>query len=263
MAAMTRRLLPYRELIATLIHRDVVTRYKRSFFGILWALLEPLGMMMVLATVFSMIVRLEVPDYPLFLLVGLLPWEFFSAATGRGGGAILANAGLIRKIYFPREIFPLTVTAARLVNFLISLLILVPFFLYYHRPVLSPALVALPLIILLQSVFAYFVALALSTMNVFYEDVSFLFEFLLKFWFYATPVIYPLSLAMENLPAPWNALYLANPMAVFVSAYRDILLARAWPRWDLLLLAAGIVAATGLFSTLLFKRLERRMGEVL
>ena len=87
MPGMIGRLLPYGELIATLVRRDVVTRYKRSFFGVLWALLEPLGMMVVLATVFSIIIRIDVPDYPLFLLVGLLPWEFFSSTTGRGGGA--------------------------------------------------------------------------------------------------------------------------------------------------------------------------------
>jgi lipopolysaccharide transport system permease protein len=260
---MTMAIFTHRELIANLIQRDIVTRYRRSFFGILWALLEPLGMMAVLVTVFSVIIRLDVPDYPLFLLVGLLPWEYFSATTSRGGGAIIANAGLIKKIYFPREIFPLTVTAARLVNFLISLLILIPFFLVYHRPVLSPALLALPLVIALQTAFAYYVALALSTMNVFYEDVSFLFDFLLKFWFYGTPVIYPLSLAMEHLPQPWSTLYLLNPMTVFVSAYRDILLGRIWPRWDLLALAAGVVLVTGLLSTMLFRRLEGRLGEVL
>jgi ABC-type polysaccharide/polyol phosphate export permease len=225
----SRELLRYHHLILNLAARDLKVRYKNSALGFVWSLLNPLGMMVVFTVVFTvMMPNNQVEQFPIFLLCGLLPWNFFSAGVMGSIGSIVANGELVKKVYFPREALPIATTLANLVNFLLALVILFAALVIF-RARISPWLWMLPLIILIQTCFVLGVAFILSTLNVFYRDTMMVMDVLMLAWFFLTPVFYPISI----LPRSYEILgitvdihrlmYILNPMASLISAYRDLL----------------------------------------
>ena len=145
-----RELIRYKELVLNLVSRDLKVRYKRSVLGVLWAVLEPLAMMLLFTLVFSYLLKIKIANYPVFVLTGLLAWNFFLTGVTYSLTAITSNTNLIKKIYFPKTALPLATISGRLINFLLSLLILIPFFIYYGIP-LSWTVVYLPLILIVHS----------------------------------------------------------------------------------------------------------------
>ncbi len=229
---MVRRLVElyrYRELIKNLVIRDLKVRYKNSVLGVLWSLLNPLLMTLVFTVVFTLLVPTgKLQHFPVFFMSGFLPWAFFSTSVIAATGSIVGNAHLIKKVYFPREILPLSVVLANLVNFLLALLVLFAM-LAVFRMRLNLAVLMLPLIILAELIFALGMAFLLSTANVFYRDTQHILEILLQAWFFLTPIFYPIDI----LPKSQKLLGLTvdlqlwlrrlNPMASLVASYQDVL----------------------------------------
>ncbi len=256
--ALSPSVLQYKELLKNLVVRDLKVRYKRSILGVFWALLEPLVLMILFTVVFSFVLRIKVEKYPVFVLCGLLPWSFFSTGLSYSSTSIAQHANLIKKIYFPREIIPLGIILARLVNFLISLGLLFIFILIF-RVRLTPSVLFLPLIIALQLLLIVGLSLFFTSLNTFYHDVGFILEFILFGWFYVTPVFYPVSMVPER----FLKFYMLNPMAVIVHSYRQVLLYGQVPNFGQLMIAALLIAVAFLIGWSVFRRLEYRFAEVL
>jgi ABC-type polysaccharide/polyol phosphate export permease len=266
MLALTQELWRYRDLIRNLVVRDLKARYKNSVLGFLWSLLNPLGMMVVFMFVFTVMMPSQVARFPIFLLCGLLPWNFFSAGVMVGITSITGNANLVKKVYFPREVLPISSVLANLVNFLLGLVVLFVVLLISRSP-LSPWLWLLPVVILIETCFVLGVALVLSTLNVFYRDTIMIMDVVMLAWFFLTPVVYPIT----TLPSNYQLLgltidvhrwmYILNPMASLIAAYRDLLY---WGyRTDLDFLARTAVTALAVlaFGYWFFVRFRDRFGE--
>lgn len=219
----------YRMLIYNLVLRDLKSRYRNSVLGFVWSLLNPLAMMVVFTVVFSVLMpNNQIDNYPIFLLCGLLPWNFFTATIMTGANSIVANGNLVKKVFFPREVLPLATVLANLVNFLLALVVLFAVLLVFRMP-WSPWLFLLPVVILIQTAFSLGIVFLLSTMQVYYRDTLIVLDVVLLAWFFLTPVFYstnilPATYTLAGVELPVSRLmYTLNPMASLINMYRDIL----------------------------------------
>lgn len=243
----------YRFLIKQLVGRDFKTKYKRSFFGVFWSFLNPLLTMLVQYTVFSTLFKSDIPNFPAYLLTGIVMFNFFNESTSLGLTAITGNASLITKVYVPKLIYPLSRVLSSTVNFLLSLL---PLFvvLLITGVRLNKAALLLPFPIVCLLLFCIGISLLLSTLMVFFRDMQFLWGVLTMIWMYATPIFYPESI----IPQRFMALYKMNPMYHFIRFVRIILIEGVSPEpkaYLLCLIAAAIPLSVGL---LVFRRQENK-----
>ena len=249
----------YRELLYFLVWRDVKVRYKQTAIGVAWVVLQPLLTMMVFTVIFSYLVRIPSDGlpYPLFVFAALLPWTYFNQALTRGGAGLVSNANLITKVYFPRLIVPLSAAVTPLVDFLLSLAILLGLMVWYG---VAPTwgVLALPLFMLLALATALAVALLLSPLHAQYRDVGHIIPFLAQFWMYASPVIYPVSL----IPEQWRLLYSLNPMVGVIEGFRWALLGKASPDFGVMVVSAVVVLVLLALGVVSFKRAERTLVDV-
>ncbi len=257
----------YRELTYNLTVRDLKVRYKNSVLGIAWSLLNPLLMMMVFTLVYTvMLGQSNRHDYPVFILSGLLPWNFFSASIMGGTGSIVGNSSLIKKVYFPRETLPLALLLSNLVNFLVALPMLVVLSLLLGVQ-LTPWALMLPIVIGVQFFFTLGVSLFLSSINVFYRDVQQIMEVVILAWFFLTPIIWdvnslPVSKVIFGIEVPVQRLtYILNPMASIVATYRDILYYGRPIGWDFFLRTVVTAVIVLLIGYAVFHRLQKRFAE--
>lgn len=224
----------YRALIRTLVIRDLKVRYKSSFLGYLWSFIKPLALMIVLSIVFSFVLKMEADGpFPLFMIIGLMPWIFTATSLMEGTNSIVGNADLVRKIYFPREIYPITAVLANLVHFILTMPLLVGLLVFYSItkdiPITWPILIV-PVIIFVQILFLIGVTMPLAAINAYYRDTLHIVEVIINIWFYLTPIVYPLSYIQVNVFLDLGIseifkrlllwIYQANPMAGFIMAYR-------------------------------------------
>ncbi len=209
----------FRELILLLVQRDLKVRYKRSVLGMAWTLLNPLLQMVVYTLVFSTIMKVGVPKFPLFLLAGLLPWTLVSVAAIGASVSLINNQGLIRKVAVPQAVYPLAVVGSKLVDLVLSLLPLAAIALLLGRaPGFSWLFV--PVAMLLVTLFSAGLALLFSSLTVFFRDVRHLIDIVFQVWFYLTPVLYPHEF-LEKLPYPWmKTVLLLNPAAYVVRCFQ-------------------------------------------
>jgi len=217
-----RELWHYRELLYFLTWRDIKIRYTQTALGVAWAVLQPLISMAIFSIIFGRLAKLPSSDipYPVFAFAALLPWQLFSGALSRASTSLVANRNLLTKVYFPRLIIPLSAAGAGLLDFAISLLVLMVLMLIYGiRP--TCALLTLPLLILLVLLTAVAVSLWLSALNVQYRDVEHAIPFLIQAWMYASPVAYSSELIPGGV---WQILYGLNPMAGVIQGFRWALL---------------------------------------
>jgi lipopolysaccharide transport system permease protein len=262
-----RELVQYRELVLNLTIRELKARYKSSALGFLWSLLNPLGMMLVFTFVFTVMwPNNQMEKYPLFLLCGLLPWNLFSAGVMSSINSIVGNANLVKKVYFPRSALPMSVVLANLVNFLLGLVVLFAVLVVF-RARFSPWLWLLPVVILIQTCFILGIAFILSAVNVYYRDTIMIMDTVMLAWFFLTPVVYPIT----NLPTSYTifgitlnvhrVMYILNPMASLIAAYRDLLYWGYRTDLDFLLRTAVTSLAILAFGYWLFTHLSGRFGE--
>ena len=247
------------ELSRQLISREIKSRYKQSFLGYAWVILNPLLQMLVMTFVFSLIIRvssLGVP-YAIFLYVALLPWNLFTNSLTHATNSLVNNASLIKKIFFPRQIFIQATLIAKIVDFLFASLILVFFFFYYHQPVTLNFLWVIPIFII-QEIFTYGLALIFASLNLFYRDIQHLLSLVLVLWMYVTPVIYP----VEMVPEAYRFIFKLNPMAVIINAYREVMLGGNMPKLSSLGIALALSLATYFLGRKIFNKLEGYFADV-
>lgn len=231
-----RELYGYRNLIWTLAWGEFKQRYKNSVLGYFWSLLEPLLMLVVLYVVFSNLMKLQVEYYQLFLLLGIILWNFLSRATSMGLNAVLGKPSMVQKIYFPRDILVISSCITALLMSIFESVIFVLFMAYYQVP-LSPNLLYVPLIVALLFLMSLGLSLALAALNVFYRDVQFIWAVILQAGFFATPILYPVTIFDETL----QKVFLLNPVAHIITAARDTVI-YATPAAPASLLYAGVTA---------------------
>ncbi len=251
--------MKYKDLVLELTLREIKARYKQSFLGFFWVILNPFFQMVILAFVFSKILRfnsLGVP-YPIFLYAALLPWTFLANSLTSAMNVLTGNSSLIKQIYFPREILVLSTLLAKAFDFFLAFLVFVILMFFYKIP-FTPFVLFFFLIFLLQFLFVFGISLLLSAFNLFFRDVQYLFNLVLTLWFYVTPVIY----SPEFFPEKWRFIFKLNPMAVFINAYRQVLLGGDFPKFSSL--AIGFVVSLFIFvvSYKMFKKLEGVFADV-
>ncbi|MEK6684047.1 MAG: ABC transporter permease [Nitrospirota bacterium] len=230
----------YRALIQILIIRELKARYRGTFLGFLWSFVNPLVLMAIYVLVFSIYLRMDMENYPVFLLCGILPWAWFSSGLSEATLSIIGNGSLIKKVYLPSEIFPLVSIGSNMVHYLLSIPILLIFIVSFGMEPSWPLLL-LPLIFLIQFVFTYSLALILSSLAVQFRDLLHIVPNFLMIWFFLTPIFYPMTL----VPEKYRALVDFNPMAQLIMAYQDIFFYNRIPS------IPGLAVLTGLSCVLL------------
>ncbi len=264
-----RDLWRYRELLRNLVVSSLKSRYKNSALGFFWSLLNPLGMMLVFTIVFGFLMPdVRVEKYPLFLLTGLLPWNFFQASINAGLYSVVGSSNLVKKVYFPREVLPIATVLSQLVNFLLAFAVLFVALIVFQAS-FSPWLWTLPFVILIQTVFSTGVVLVLGTLNVFYRDTAMIMEVVMLAWFFLTPVVYSVALLPETIvlggfTVPLQRLvYILNPMASLIAIYRDLLYWGYRTDVDFFIRTALTAIAVFAFGYWFFLRYSDRFGEEL
>jgi lipopolysaccharide transport system permease protein len=249
--------LEFRELLYQLTRRDLLLRYKQTAMGAAWAVFMPLVNTAVFSVIFTRIAPLDTGmPYPLFAFCGLLCWNFSAASFRFAVISLTSNANLVTKVYFPKEMFPISAVLVSLVDFAVGSVVLVLLMLYYQ---VSPtaALLALPLVIAIHVIFTIAVSLILSMANLFYRDVKYLFELVLTVWMFLTSVLYPARLVGGTI----GQLLRVNPMTPIIDAYRDVLIRGQWPDPYTLVPTALFSVAVAAGAWLVFHRAEFRFAE--
>ncbi len=253
-------LFDYRQLVALLVVRELKVRYKRSVFGLLWTMLNPLLLMIVYTVVFSTIMPVAQKNFSVFLLSALLPWLFFQTALVQGLNSVVANQDLIRKVRVPQAVFPLSVVGSNLVNLALSVVPLFLLMLFLRQP-FTRALLFLPVGVILLTCFTSGVTLALATFTVFFRDVKHLAEVVLQMLMYLSPIFYDLS-ALGNSKAWWFRLFQTflalNPLSYLIALIREPVYYGRLPAAQTLEIAAGISLFTLFVGYRIFQRLAPR-----
>lgn len=250
----------YRELLYTLVEREIKIRYKQTAIGASWVLLQPLITMLIFTAIFGRMAKMPSDGiwYPAFILTALLPWGYFSQAITRSAASLVGSANLVTKVYFPRLLLPLSMIVSPLVDFALSLLLLFGLLLYAGIP-LTWKVVTLPVFVLVAMLTALGVGLILSTANVKYRDVGHAIPFLIQIWMFLSPIVYPVSL----VPEQYRLLYGLNPMAGVIEGFRWALLGKAAP--DPVVMGASIVVFVGVLigGLVYFNKMERDFADVI
>ena len=252
------KLAQYRDLVWTLSLHRIKVRYKQSVLGVFWAILQPLSVMLIFTFVFSLIARMpsEGAPYALFAYTALLPWNYFSSGVANATSSLTSHAQFVTKVYFPREILPITYVAAALFDFAVASTLLAGLMIYYRVPLTLNALYAVPIILVL-SCFALAISFFFSATQVRFRDIGVAVPLLLQVWLFATPVIYPLS----AVPAQLRPFYALNPMVGVIESFRQVILKGAAPETAALLFSAAISVVLLVISYLYFKRVEATMAD--
>ncbi len=249
----------YLELIRELTLREIKARYKQSVLGYVWVILNPFFQMLVMSFVFSKILRfpsLGVP-YAIFLYAGLLPWNLFANSLISSTNALVSNASLLTKIYFPREIFIISTNLAKTVDFFLASTVFVLFMIFYQLPLTWNILWFVP-IFMIQQLFTYGLSLILASLNLFYRDIQYVLTLIVMVWMYLTPVIYP----TEIFPEQYKWIFQLNPMAVIINAYRQTILGGGMPNLTSLALGLLVSLIVTFLGIKLFKKLEGVFADV-
>jgi len=250
----------HRELLYALVMRELKVRYKQTAIGVSWVVLQPLITMVIFTVIFGYLAKLPSDGvwYPVFALTALLPWTYFSQAVTRSGTALVGNANLVSKIYFPRILLPLSMIIAPLVDLALSLVLLFGMLLYAGIP-LTWKVLTLPAFIIIAMLTAIGISLFVSAANVKYRDVGHAIPFMVQIWMFVSPVAYPVSL----VPEKWRFFYGLNPMAGVIEGFRWALLGQTAP--DTLVMTASLAVLSMLvFAGLMyFRQMERQFADVI
>ncbi|HNZ47502.1 MAG TPA: ABC transporter permease [Candidatus Hydrogenedentes bacterium] len=264
-------LIRARQLLLDLIWRDLRVRYRYAVMGFLWAVLEPLAFTVILTLVFTLVFAPRVPDaaqtagppYVVMLLCGIIFWQYFSTSVTTATTSVVANQNLVKKVRFTREIIPMAACCVPLVQLGIGLTLLFIVHLFLGGA-LSSALIWLPFVFAIQFVLTLGLALLFSCVHVHFRDVSNVVTVGLLLGFYASPIFYPLEMVRESRLPQWlQQLYLLNPMAGLLTAYRQILLEYRFPDWQLLIAPSVIAVSAFIAGLLLFRRIAATMSDYL
>ena len=254
-----REIWHYRQMIFSLVKRDLRGRYKGSFLGFLWTFLNPLLQLVVYTIVFSVIMRAGIEDYYLFLFVALIPWIMFSTSVAGGCSCVLNHKDMVTKIYFPRAVLPIAHVTTAMVNMLYSFVVVFIVVLFAGAQVRPVALLCLPVIVVVEYIFSIGIALIVSSLTVFFRDLEHIMGILVMSWQFLTPVMY----SVDQVPEELWPLFQLNPMTQVITAYRDILYYGTMPHVETLSTALlwGVISV--LLGFVIFQILQRRFAEEL
>lgn len=249
----------YREMIANLVHKDLRGKYKGSILGFLWTFINPLLQLMVYTLVFSVILRAGIDKYYLFLFVALIPWMFFANCISGGSAVIINEQNLVTKIYFPREVLPIAYVTSGFMNMLYSFIVVIIVCVICGSNVNVLAWAYLPLIMIIEYIFALGCTFILSALTVYFRDLQYIMGIISMAWQFLTPVMYPQDMVPEEI-LPF---FLLNPMTSIITAYRDVLYYGTFPEIKTLVMpfVLSVIILCGGFA--LFHRLQREFAEEL
>jgi ABC-type polysaccharide/polyol phosphate export permease len=255
MISIFKEIYQYRELLFSLALRDIKARYKQSFLGICWALFVPLVSMLTFSLVFTRFVEVNTKGipYPIFAYSGLLPWTFFAASLNFSINSLVTNAGLITKIYFPREVIPIASIIANLLDFCIASIILVGLMVWYKFS-FHLTLLMIPMILLIQIIFTTGLGFIFGMANLFFRDIKYVFQVLIPLWMFATPVVYP-------IPEKYQWICKINPMGPIISSYRKIILDAEFPNSTQFFIACILSLIIFIVGILWFRRVSSVFAE--
>ncbi|MCR4337915.1 MAG: ABC transporter permease [Candidatus Omnitrophica bacterium] len=254
-----RELWSYRELFYFLTWKEIKVRYKQTAIGIFWAIIQPFLTMVIFSLFFGKFAKIEsegVP-YPVFVYLGLLPWTYFSQSLSRSTECLIGNSSLLRKIYFPRLIIPVSIGLSYLIDFLIAFVILFGV-MFYYQFVPQKAIVFMPILIIQTFLCGVGFGFWLSALNVLYRDVRYVVPFLLQIWLFVTPVIYPVSLVDEN----WRWILSLNPLWGLVEGYRALVIADKPIPYAALGVSAVIILFILITGVYFFRRVEKHFADL-
>ena len=253
-----KELYNYRELLKTNVQKEIRGKYKKSFLGIFWSFLNPLLQLAVYAFIFPMILKNNQDNYLMFLFVALIPWTFFTTSLTIGTDTVVQNGNIVKKVYFPRTILPISVVTSAAINFLISTIIVIIFALFTGLGV-SIYLLFYPIILIIQYTLTLGIVMALSSITVYLRDLQHIIGVVVQVLFYATPIVY----APSSIPKQFAFILNLNPMSHIITAYRDIFYYKQLPNLinlGIIFLVALIICILGY---LIFTKLEKRFAEEL
>ena len=253
-------LIEYRDLFYFLISRDIKVRYKQTVLGGLWAIIQPFFLMVVFTLFFGQLAKVPsdgIP-YPIFNYSAMVAWTYFASAVASSGNSLLQESALVSKVYFPRLIAPLAPVVAFLLDFAIAFIILIGMMLYYR---IYPTVMAvlLPLLVLLMMLTASGVGMFLAALNAKYRDIRYTIPFLVQFWMFASPVVYPVSM----IPAKYHLIYTINPMAGVIEGFRSALLGTVAFPTEMVLISSSVSIILFVIGALYFRRTERYFADVI
>lgn len=248
----------YRELLKNNIKKEVRGKYKGAWLGFIWSFLNPLFMLVIYSIVFSQIMKVNIPNYAMFMFVALIPWTFFTTTISNGTSSIIANGGIVKKVYFPREIIPVSIATSNLFNFLISCVIMFTF-IFITGVGVSYHIIFFPIILLLQYILMLGIIFILSAITVFIRDVEHFVNIALMALFYGTPIVYSMEMVPDKIAWVLNL----NPMTPIINAYRDILFYHKMPDFNSLKFEVIIVLVIFVLGLNLFRRLQKKFVEEL
>lgn len=247
----------FRELLYQMTRRDLLLRYKQTLMGFGWAIFMPLVNTAVFSVIFTRVAPLQMDmPYPLFAYCGLLAWNFSASSMRFAVTSLTANASLVTKVYFPREIFPISAVLVSLVDFAVGSIVLVALMVYY-QVVPTAAIAALPWVLLVHFLFTLSVALILAMANLFYRDVKYLFELVVTVWMFLSAVLYP----VDRVGGLTGTLMAINPMTPILEAYRDVLLRGRMPDPGAFLITTAAAALFLVIAWVIFHRAESEFAE--
>lgn len=249
----------YREMIISLVKRDLKSRYKGSFLGFLWMFLNPLLQMFVYNIVFSAIMRMGIDKFYLFLFVALVPWLFFSTCLSTGTTVIFSQQDMVKKIYFPREVLPIAFTLSQFVNMLLSFIVIFVIVFFSGVKVDLIAFLYLPLVMIIEFILALGVTFLVSVLTVYFRDLEHIMSIISLAWMYLTPIVYP----VEYIPEKYLSLFYLNPMTSITIAYRDILYYGQAPQMSTLVNATILGIIVLIIGKITFSKLQRGFAEEL
>lgn len=253
-----KKIYDYRELLKTNVKKEIRGKYKNSFLGVLWSFLNPLLQIAVYAIVFPLILKNDQPNYVIFLCSALIPWTFFATTFTRSAATIIENGNIIKKVYFPREIMPISIVTSEAVNFLISTIIIIVFVLLYGLG-LTKYIIYYPIVLLVQYLFLLAISLIVSCITVYIRDLQHLISVVLQLLFYATPIVY----AGDTIPEQFRWILNINPMTHIINGYRDIFYNQTRPDIMNLLILGSIMVAACIIGYIIFNKLQKGFAEEL
>lgn len=248
----------YRELLKTNIKKDVGGKYKNSFLGVLWSFINPLLQIAVYALVFQIILRSNIENYAVYLCCALIPWQYFSSVVLRGAAVVIDNGNILKKVYFPREILPISLVTSEGVNFLISTIIILGFVLISGIG-LSINVLWFVVILAIQYVLSLGISFIVSSLSVYFRDLIHLLGVFMQLLFYATPIVY----SINDVPASFQWLLKLNPMSYLIEGYRAIFYEKTTPNFVSLGIALGLAVAFCVIGYAIFRKLEKGFAEQL
>lgn len=252
-----KELYSYREMISSLVKRDLKGRYKGSVLGFFWTFLNPLLQLGVYTLVFSVILKNDIDKYYLFLFVALIPWIFFSTSVAGGANSILSQQDLVKKIYFPREVLPVSFVISQFINMLLSFIVVFLVILLSKININLEAILYLPIIMIVEFILCLGMTFITSSITVYLRDMEYILGIITMAWQFLTPIMY----SIDAVPEKIKPIFYANPMTSVVISYRDILYYSRIPKLETLMSASFLGLFLLFLGLFLFKHLKRRFVE--